>query len=322
MEVLHLTASQFIRPMGNGRTCPVLLGAEDDGGNRLEVVTKLRGPELDVKSQVAELVAARLAAHLGISVPQAAVVDVPEGFDVVVPEVHRTAFRGSPGRNFGSLHLGAGFTTWPADRVPAGAHREQAVAIFAFDLLVQNPDRAGKNPNLWARSSTVGVYDHELAFSGLRFPIVGGAPRPWVLKDQAAAFRFTENHVFYPWLSRTDSVGSVVLARSASATPSLFARYGPRIGPRLAHFSACRSICFAITSLPIESARLRGSQVDLGPFGERLQGLSDDVIHGLLAGVPEEWRDGHDLCEVMGGYLREAREESAAFLDYVKHLLG
>jgi hypothetical protein len=265
MEVLHLTASQFIRPMGNGRTCPVLLGAEDDGGSRLEVVTKLRGPELDVKSQVAELVAAPLAAHLGISVPQAAVVDVPEGFDAVVPEVHRSAFRGSPGRNFGSLHLGAGFTTWPADRVPAGGHREQAVAVFGFDLLVQNPDRAGKNPNLWARSSTVGVYDHELAFSGLRFPIVGGAPRLWVLKDQAAVFRFMKNHVSYPWL--------------------------------------------------------RGSQVDLGPFGERLQGLSDDVIHGLLAGVPEEWRDGHDLCDAMGGYLREAREERAAFLDYVKHLL-
>jgi hypothetical protein len=47
-----------------------------------------------------------------------------------------------------------------------------------------------------------------------------------------------------------------VLARSASATPSSFARYGPRAGPRLAHSSACRGICFAITSLPTESARL------------------------------------------------------------------
>ena len=58
--------------------------------------------------------------------------------------------------------------------------------------------------------------------------------------------------------SRSDSVGSVVLARSASANPSSFARYGPRIGPRLAHSSACRSICFAITSLPTESIRLCG----------------------------------------------------------------
>ncbi len=51
------------------------------------------------------------------------------------------------------------------------------------------------------------------------------------------------------------SVGSVVLARSASANPLSFARYGPRTGPRLAHSSACASICFAITSLPTESSR-------------------------------------------------------------------
>ena len=57
-------------------------------------------------------------------------------------------------------------------------------------------------------------------------------------------------------LSRNASVGSVVLARSACANPSSFARYGPRTGPRLAHSSACASICFAITSLPTESIRL------------------------------------------------------------------
>ena len=57
-------------------------------------------------------------------------------------------------------------------------------------------------------------------------------------------------------LSRNDSVGSVVLARSACANPSSFARYGPGTGPRLAHSSACASICVAITSLPTESLRL------------------------------------------------------------------
>ena len=57
-------------------------------------------------------------------------------------------------------------------------------------------------------------------------------------------------------LSRNDSVGSVVLARSAPANPSSFARYGPRTGPRLAHSSACERIWGAITFLPTESFRL------------------------------------------------------------------
>ena len=111
MEVLHLTASQFIRPMSAGRTCTV------------EVVTNLRGPELIAKAQIAELASAPLAAHLGLEVPQAAVVDVPAGFDEIVPPHLAGAFRASPGPNFGSVHLGTSFTTWAVGRPPAGVRR-------------------------------------------------------------------------------------------------------------------------------------------------------------------------------------------------------
>lgn len=200
MEVLHLTATQFIRPMGAGRTCPVLLGAEDAEGKVVEVVAKLRGPELSAKAQIAELVAAPLAAHLGLEVPQAAVVDVPAEFEGIVPPSLASAFRSSPGANFGSVHLGASFTTWAVGRAPAGVQRDQAAEIFAFDLLVQNADRRATNPNLWSRSERVGVYDHEQAFSFLYLPMIGGMPRPWVLADQAEGFRFMEGHAFYPAL--------------------------------------------------------------------------------------------------------------------------
>ncbi|MEI7820186.1 MAG: HipA family kinase [Verrucomicrobiota bacterium] len=265
MEVLHLTATQFLRPMGAGRTFPVLLGAEDAAGQMMEVVTKLRGPELGVKAQIAELVAAPLAAHLGLEVPQAAVVDVPAGFEAIVPPGHAAAFRASPGCNFGSVHLGTSFTTWASGRVPAGVQRDQAVEIFAFDLLVQNPDRRSSNPNLWSRSERLGVYDHEQAFSFLHLPIIGGPSRPWVLADQAASFRFMEKHAFYP--------------------------------------------------------ALRGARLNLGPFREKLVALSDRVIEGLLNPIPAEWRQGHDLCSQTAEYLREAREERTAFLNFVKHLL-
>jgi hypothetical protein len=200
MEVLHLTASQFLQPMGTGRTRPVLLWAEDADGRVLEVVVKLRGPEMSAKAQIAELVAAPLADLLGIDVPQAAVVNVPDGFDEIVPALYATAVRGSTGAAFGSVHLGTSFTTWAVGRAPVGVQRDQAAAIFAFDLLVQNPDRRAVNPNLWTRSDRLGVYDHEQAFSFLHLPIIGGPPRPWVLANQATGFRFMENHVFYPAL--------------------------------------------------------------------------------------------------------------------------
>ena len=57
------------------------------------------------------------------------------------------------------------------------------------------------------------------------------------------------------FLSRNDSIGSVVLAASSSARASLFTRYGPSIGPRLALASSCERIRDAITFLPTESFR-------------------------------------------------------------------
>jgi hypothetical protein len=205
MKVLQLTASQFLRPMGNGRTRPLLLGCEDAAGQQSEVVVKLRGREMSAKMQLAELVTAQLADDLGLDVPQAAVVELPVGFAAVVPQAEgAAAVQASPGLNFGSLHLGTGFTTWPPGRAPHGHQRDQAAAIFAFDALVQNPDRKAANPNLWARSDRLGVYDHEQAFSFLSIPIIGGAPRPWEVNDHAAAsFRFLENHIFYAPLRGT-----------------------------------------------------------------------------------------------------------------------
>jgi hypothetical protein len=198
MEVFQLTATQFIKPMSTGRNHPLLLGCENAGGDTFEVVVKFRGKEMDAKAQIAELVTAQLADDLGLQVPQAAVVDVPTGFDAIIAEKDLAAMvKSSPGMNFGSVNLGAGFTTWPPGRNPIGTQRDQAADIFAFDTLIQNLDRRAVNPNLWARSDKLGVYDHEQAFSFLALPIIGGAPKPWQAAKRPKSFQFLEQHIFY-----------------------------------------------------------------------------------------------------------------------------
>jgi hypothetical protein len=198
MQVLELTATQFIRPMSTGRNRPLMLGCEDRAANPFEVVVKFRGKEMDENAQIAELVTAQLADDLGLQVPQAAVVDVPVGFEAIVAEKDLAAMvKSSPGLNFGSVLLGAGFTTWPPDRTPVGAQRDQAADIFAFDTLIQNADRRAVNPNLWARSDRLGIYDHEQAFSFLALPIIGGAPKPWAVANHGKAFGFLDQHIFY-----------------------------------------------------------------------------------------------------------------------------
>jgi len=198
MEVLELSATQFIKPMSTGRNRPLLLGCDNGGGGTFEVVVKFRGREMDEKAQIAELVTAQLADDLGLQVPQGAVVDVPLGFEAIIAEKDLAAMvKGSPGLNFGSVHLGAGFTTWPPGREPYGAQRDQAADVFAFDTLIQNADRRAVNPNLWARSDRLGIYDHEQAFSFLALPIIGGAPKPWAVANQGKAFGFLDQHIFY-----------------------------------------------------------------------------------------------------------------------------
>jgi len=78
--------------------------------------------------------------------------------------------------------------------------RGRLAAQWEVDALVQNPDRRAINPNLWARSDTIGVFDHEQAFAFLYTTILGDPPRPWIVADQALGFRFLEQHVFYPAL--------------------------------------------------------------------------------------------------------------------------
>lgn len=198
MEVLELTATQFLKPMSTGRNRPLLLGCEDIAANPFEVGVKFRGKELDAKAQIAELVTAQLADDLGVRVPQAAVVDVPAGFDAIIAEKDLAAMvKNSPGLNFGSVHLGTGFTTWPPGRNLAGSQRDQAAEIFAFDTLIQNPDRRAVNPNLWARSDRLGAYDHEQAFTFLVLPIIGGASKPWQVAKQPRSFQFLEQHIFF-----------------------------------------------------------------------------------------------------------------------------
>jgi hypothetical protein len=67
---------------------------------------------------------------------------------------------------------------------------QTATNIFAFDALVQNPDRKYSNPNLFAKGDSLIIFDHETAFSFLLalFP-----SDPWSLDDQ----QYLSEHVFF-----------------------------------------------------------------------------------------------------------------------------
>jgi hypothetical protein len=77
--------------------------------------------------------------------------------------------------------------------VKGEAELADAVQIYAFDMLIQNPDRRGDNPNCGNFRGRLVAYDHEMAFSFL-YPIVGGG-EPWEVPS------FARRHIFHPPLA-------------------------------------------------------------------------------------------------------------------------
>jgi hypothetical protein len=191
--IQNLTAAQFDRFMSSGRTSPALCGCEDAEGNAVgEYVVKLRGA-IQERGLLSELLGSRLATYFGIPSPLPALINLEQELvDLIAGREPSKAVlvRGSVGLNFGTK-AEIGFSTWPVDKHIPEAMWDTAVNIFAFDALMQNPDRRHINPNLLSKGDTIIVFDHEIGFSFLLdiFPSL----TPWDLRNQ----RYLEEHVFF-----------------------------------------------------------------------------------------------------------------------------
>jgi hypothetical protein len=179
--------------MTSGRTSPALCGCEGQlGVTAGDFVVKLCGT-VQLRGLVSELLGAELATHFGISSPAPVLITLqPEMAELIGCSEPAKAelVKQSIGLNFGTQVL-IGFNTWPVDKQVPDTMRGLAVNVFAFDALLQNPDRTYRNPNLLTSGDAVMIIDHELAFSFLRD--ISPSTASWVLDGQ----RYLENHVFY-----------------------------------------------------------------------------------------------------------------------------
>jgi len=193
----QVTATTFHRFMGNGRTSPAIfscVGGELEGAS--EYVVKLQGGlDLGERGLALELYASMLAAYFGMSCPRPAIVLVEEDLAAVIlsqlvgEDNKARVIRGSTGLNFGTQFL-VNLSAWPVDKPVSGQMQLAAMRIYAFDALIQNPDRAFDNPNLGSRGDDLFVFDHEAAFSFLLNVIPSRTP--WKLATE----QYLERHVF------------------------------------------------------------------------------------------------------------------------------
>jgi hypothetical protein len=191
--VSTVKATTFVKPLRHGRTCPCLMLCEKNDGEQIETVVKLySGKESTRKGLICETMASLLARDLDLTVPEPFIVEIEPDFHEGVPDIELSErFRNSPGANFGSRYLGVGYITWPQERSIPGSLMQDAIDIFAFDMIIQNPDRRKDKPNLLRKGDELAIFDHEMAFSFLY--ALGPDEHPW----EGRGMGFAKAHVFY-----------------------------------------------------------------------------------------------------------------------------
>lgn len=146
-------------PLREGGSLPAIV--ETEGGNLF--VVKFRGAGQGAPALIAELIVGQLAQHLGLPVPELAVVELDEGFGRTEPDPEiQDILRGSRGANVGLRYLDGAFTYDPvaaADLLTP----DRAADIVWLDALSTNIDRTARNPNLLVWQDEVWLIDHGAA---------------------------------------------------------------------------------------------------------------------------------------------------------------
>jgi hypothetical protein len=161
-----------------------------------EFVVKLSGIESGVTGLACELICSLLAQELSLMTPMPAIVEVDPAIAELIGRKDADVakiIRRSGGLNFGSQVLVGGYGVFPIGKFIPVSVKTLAAEIFAFDALVQNPDRRVDNQNVLWRGAEIFIIDHELAFSFLYH--IGPPTSPWRLDGKP--FDFLKDHVFY-----------------------------------------------------------------------------------------------------------------------------
>lgn len=185
VHIPRVRAQTLLNTLSSGRNKPLLMTCIDQDSEHREYVVKSR-QQLGYRV-ICEVLAALLGHHLGLPIPPIAIVEIPVQLSALL---HSNPESFLPGAHFGSQHVSGGQAV-PTFNVPV----ETAIDVFAFDMLIQNPDRSNNanwgKPNILYDGQQVVLFDHELAFSFLSD--LGTSPDPWRLR----ALPFSSHHIFF-----------------------------------------------------------------------------------------------------------------------------
>jgi hypothetical protein len=182
IQIETVDAVQFHGVMTSGRTSPLRLTCERSNGEQVDVIAKFAGGQNCTNNSLcSELIAAQLAADLGLPIPPPMLVEWGEDFAASIHDAAAKAMIAeSCAPAFGSTFYSGGFAIANgAQKFENEEQRQMALAIFFFDALIGNSDRTTEKPNVVVRGDEYRIFDHELSF--LDYQLFVKPPAPWVL---------------------------------------------------------------------------------------------------------------------------------------------
>jgi hypothetical protein len=186
----RLTAIEFSKEVGSGKSRPALIVAQSEAGEFIELVAKFAAScERKENALAIEVIAACLAGDLGLPIPKPFVVELPVEWSSILPEGYRPVV-GDASLAFGSRLVSGQWPHWSATSKLSEGMVQSAASIFAFDALIDNVDRRDTNPNCLVRGDQIRIFDHEMAWTQKLF-----ASKPWQL-GSLGDFANPGNHIF------------------------------------------------------------------------------------------------------------------------------
>ena len=176
----RVSAAEVVRQAQSGRTRPLIVFCDSGAHEHIEVFCKISDRcEEGVVGLAREVVAACIAAHLELPVPDPWLVDLPAALpDVTQDASIASRIRDSSNVAFGSTFLRKPFSVWPRGKSISRSILPVALGAFVFDAVIENPDRRQSNPNCLVAGQELRLIDHELAFPQ---NLIENHPSPWQL---------------------------------------------------------------------------------------------------------------------------------------------
>lgn len=170
------------------------------------MIVKMLGlPEITDQSLFSEFFGNQLASRFGIDTPAVHLIEIDH--DLLSANrsfLEEVGISPRPGLAVGSEQRRGMAPLSSQFPIKGQPEIDDAARIFAFDLLVQNPDRRVDNHNCANYRGRLVAFDFEMAFSFL-YPIVG-AVEPW----EVSRLPFVRRHVFREPLATASRQGKIV----------------------------------------------------------------------------------------------------------------